>query len=826
MQWLNELLGVEAPPGTRLKSAELAFRGLFPWWAAASLLVLLAAGVFALYWRERGRIGVIRRGLMAGLRTALILLLILMLFRPLLLSEFEGQRPQPVILLLDNSQSMRQQDKRLSAADQLRVAIAKGMLPPHTPIQGSEAPAAPPADLPKDPRRADLVRDVLANAKLNLLGALRQHGPIQPYLFGQDVHGALKESLEKIEKGKVVELLLADYKAHEPKTALADAISHLLQRKGGELPAAIVVMTDGRDNASKLTLEEAANECARLNVPLHIYGVGSSEAGSLQLKDVVVADTLFFEDVVAVPLRWRAQGFKTGTVEMKLTLGGKLVAQRDVPVRSGEELRDVLTFTPPKGKEREEKLDLVASIRLKDNDAFRDSMTRQVRVLDSKVRVLYVENTPRWEFKFLQPALLRDRRVEARFILVSADPETLRPPGSLTPEQRKHWPYLQAFPTREKLLEYDVVILGDVSAGPKGFLKRQQLEWLREFVEEHRGGLIVLAGRQHMPAEYRDTPLAEILPVEFLAKQFKADENRRTEPFRPVLTEAGRRADMLHLADAPEENLKLWAELPGFHWHYPVSKLKPGATSLLAHPRAKMGDQPMPVLASHQFGRGQVVFVASDETWRWRYNAQDKYFGRFWGQMIYQVGLPHLLGNNSSRVQMALERSEAVLGRPGRLFVRLLDKEFRGLKVKEATAVLRHLDAKPGQARERSLKLLPLEGRDGEYWCALPHDTPGRFEVQMITPEAATFSYRVNLPPRHELEEAGMAEEALREAARLSGGGFYQEEDLYRLAAAVRPRTEPFTLRQEILLWNWLALLLFVVLITAEWVLRKFSNLS
>src|SRR5262249_17424703 len=396
---------------------------------------------------------------------------------------------------------------------------------------------------------ADLVRDVLANPKLDLLGALRQHGPLQPYLFGQDVRGALKESLEKTEKGKAVEALLADYKAHEPKTALADAISHLLQRKGGELPAAIVVMTDGRDNASKLTLEEAAGECARLNVPLHIYGVGSSEAGSLQLKDVVVADTLFYEDVVAVPLRWRAQGFKTGTVEMKLTLGGKLVAQRDVPVRSGEELRDVLTFTPPKEKEREEKQELVASIRLKENDAFGDSMTRQVRVLDSKVKVLYVENTPRWEFKFLQPALLRDRRVEAKFILVSADPETLRPPGSLTPEQRKQWPYLQAFPTREQLLAYDVILLGDVSAGPKGYLGRQQMEWLREFVEVHRGGLVVLAGRQHMPAEYRDTPLAEILPVEFLPVHYKADENRRTEPFRPVLTEAGRRADMLSLAD-------------------------------------------------------------------------------------------------------------------------------------------------------------------------------------------------------------------------------------------------------------------------------------
>jgi uncharacterized membrane protein len=826
MQWLTDFLGVEAPPGTRLKSAELAFRGLFPWWAAALLVALLGAGVFLLYWRERGRIGFVRRGLMVTLRTALIVLLVLMLFRPLLLSEFEGERAQPVVLLLDNSQSMKQQDKRLVHADQLRVAIAKGLLPARTPVKGSEAPADLPPNLLKDPPRADLVRAVLTNPRLDLVEGLRKHGPLRPYLFGQDIHAAVKDSLDKTEKAKVAEQLLADYDAHEPKTGLADALNQLLQRKDGELPAAVVVMTDGRDNASKLTLEEAASECARLGVPLHIYGVGSAEGGSLQLKDVVVADTLFYDDVVAVPLRWRAQGFKTGSVEMKLTLGGKVVAQRDVPVRSGEELRDVLTFTPTKAKEREEKLDLVASIRLKDNDIFRDSMTRPVRLLDSKVKVLYVENTPRWEFKFLQPALLRDRRVEAKFMLVGADPETLRPPGALTPAQRARWPYLQKFPTREQLLEYDLVILGDVPTGPKGFLTRQQLEWLREFVEEFRGGLVVLAGRHHMPSAYRDTPLAEILPVEFLSVKFQADADRRTESYHPVLTEAGRRSDMMALADAPEENLRLWRELPGFFWHYPVSKLKPGATSLLAHPRAKVGEQPMPVLVSHNFGKGQVLFVATDETWRWRYNAQDKHFGRFWGQLIYQMGLPHLLGNSSSRVQMALERSEALLGRPGLLYVRLLDRDFRGLKVKNVTAELRHLDAKPGQSRGRTLQLERVEGRDGEYRVLLPHDTPGKFEVHLTTPEPATFAYRVNPPPRHELEEAPMAEEALREAARVSGGRFYQEEDLHSLAESVLPRRAPFTLRQEVLLWNWLTFALFVVLITAEWVLRKFSNLS
>ena len=37
---------------------------------------------------------------------------------------------------------------------------------------------------------------------------------------------------------------------------------------------------------------------------------------------------------------------------------------------------------------------------------------------------------------------------------------------------------------------------------------------------------------------------------------------------------------------------------------------------------------------------------------------------------------------------------------------------------------------------------------------------------------------------------------------------------------------QKFTVRREELLWNWPMLLLFVGLITLEWILRKFSNLS
>src|SRR5438105_1374931 len=134
MDFLVQLLGIEAPEHTRLQSAELSFRGLIPLWLAVLTLLVLTAGILYLYRLENGTMGWPRRLLMAGLRVALLALLLLLLFRPVLLAEFEGQRPRSIVLLLDNSQSMTQHDRRLTGADKLRVAIAKGLVPPATSV--------------------------------------------------------------------------------------------------------------------------------------------------------------------------------------------------------------------------------------------------------------------------------------------------------------------------------------------------------------------------------------------------------------------------------------------------------------------------------------------------------------------------------------------------------------------------------------------------------------------------------------------------------------------------------------------------------------------
>lgn len=821
MNFLTRILAIDAPENTRLESWAPSFRGLSLGWLAVILLIvsisIAAAVLFNLL--EKGTVGWFRRIILIGLRSSLFMLLLFLILRPVLLAEFVGERPRGVALLIDHSQSMQQRDRRLTAQDKERITIAFGKDGQKNPrLTNVLAPEAS-----RYPSRTELVHGVLVNPELKLLPGLQKLGPLRPHVFGYDTQELHQGDSAKVDLEEKIFAGLKD--TASTRTALADSIIKILQSKNADPPSAIVVVTDGQDNASKFTLQEAAIECARHGIPLHIYGVGSSEGGQLQLKELGAPDTLFVDDNVSIPLRWRAQGFKKGEVEITLKLGDKTVATKKFNIQTGEDLRDVLSFMVPKDEQKRESLDLTATIEYRSgNEKFTDTLKRNVRVSDTRLKILYVEHGPRWEFKFLQPALMRDRRIHASpekgeraFILVNADPKVSKDP-----------PYLPEFPkSRDKFFEekYDLIIIGDVAST---FFTKEQQEWIKEHVQQG-GGLIVMAGRQHMPSTYENTPIGEVLPIEFKKEKFGIDSEVRTQEYPPTLTEAGLRADWLALADTPEENLDVWQKkLLGFHWHYPIVKLKPAATALIVNPRVKIGEPatPTPVMATHYYGKGQVLWLGTDETWRWRWNYQDKYFVRFWGQVIYQFGLPHMLGSGAQRSHMALDRSQAVVGTESTIYVRLLDKDFNPRKDATVDAELDYVDAKPGDERKSSLKLHAIKGRPGEYAALVPHNRPGRFELRVKNPEENTFSFRVDLPPKHELEEAGLAEKALRDAAELSKGRFYREEDLHELPTRIESKTTEFRRRQEIVLWNPLAILLFLGLITTEWLIRKFSDLS
>lgn len=805
MTWLNWLLGIETPPETTIDSMEFGIRGGFPLWSCILLGLILLVCTVVVYFREYGRVGVFRRLVLIGLRTSIFFFLIWLVLRPFLLVEFRGLRDRSVILLLDNTQSMQQKDRRVSDMDKRRVAVAFGLTES---LDSSVLEKKLNADGLESPSRLDMLKAVLGNDNVDLIRRIQSKGPIQPMLFGE----SLKEiPLDDVPQNEIVNRIVARITGQENATKLADLLMELASKSEDELPAAIVLATDGRDTASIHSTAEAAMECQRRGIPLLIYGVGSDTGAMLQLLNLTVPKTIFVDDALTIPVRWRANGFKNEKLQLTVSLDGKVVGSKQISAKNGPDLRDEVTINLGKdlldgGSRRGE---MSVALEVVNGPANRDQISQSVQISDSKLKILFIENLPRWEYKFLQSAFLRDRRISPDFLLVEGDPRLLQ----------SGYPFLADFPKREELLKYDLIILGDV---PASYLSEDRQELLVEYVRDFRGGLIVIAGRSHLPGEYENNKLAELLPVESPPYQFRPEDNTF---FRPQLTLAGESADMLQLADTPKDNQTVWENLPGLYWHFPAYKARPSATVFLTHGQKKNDGQPLPIMASHFYGKGQVLFLGTDETWRWRYNTEDKYYTRFWGQLVYHYALPHLLGDSSAQTTMTLERSEALLDRPGAIYGRFLDNQLRPRTDEEIAAKLVSLDIADKNQRTKDVVFRSIPGRPGEYRLFTENDQPGRFLIR-VPGSLTSFEYRVIPPPRHELAESPLAVESLKEMSSITQDNFYREEDLIDMVNAIQPRQRSFTVRQEVLLWNPLVFLVFLGLITSEWIVRKFSNLS
>src|SRR5262249_23464948 len=156
------------------------------------------------------------------------------LLKPVIVGEFAGHHPRPVVVLIDDSQSMSRADRRTTDADKARVAIARDLVPPATSVTDAPALLSLTPDQLKDPRRADLVKAALPNERLKLLERLGEKGPVQVYLFDGQLRSPEGDPAAAV----------AAIKAEGGRSAIADAVYESLNRASDVAPAAIVLVTD------------------------------------------------------------------------------------------------------------------------------------------------------------------------------------------------------------------------------------------------------------------------------------------------------------------------------------------------------------------------------------------------------------------------------------------------------------------------------------------------------------------------------------------------------------------------------------------------------
>jgi len=835
MKEILKFLGIPVADSVHVSEINVAFHGLNPSTALLIAAVIIGA-TFWTYLRASPSLSQARKIILATLRSALLGMIVLMLMRPVLLLTVEGTIRRSLLLLIDSSASMQIKDLRQDPDDLKRAALAQGLLDP----KGGLTQAMP-ADTSalSQLARADVAKSALTNSRLQLLDQLSKTYDLVPYTFGQtlqavsnagstDTSTPASTATSPGAPAKNPASFLDAITFDKPYTAIGDAVRSLLDLKRGQPLAGLFLITDGGNNYGSQPLDAAAL-AQQDKVPLYIYGVGIASPHDIIVTQVYAPEVEFTGEDQTASVTVRSQSMKGRTARIELKLGDDTVASQDVTFGDDGEQVIPLKFQPKTKGE----YDLVATIPPLPDEAIKDNNTaaQRVRVIDGKVQVLYIEEKPRWEFRYLLAMLVRDKRLEPHFYLVDGDPELSREAGS---------PYLAALPaTKDDWMKYDVVIIGDVDAR---LFNNEQMQNINDLVSTFGGGVVFLAGRNYMPSSYRRTPLETLFPVEFEG-QVLSSGVPPTHPIALELTPDGQSSPTLRLSNNDEENADIWKNLPGIYWDARVVKSKPAAEVLIEDPSPEKATRAgeMPVVALQSYGAGQTLFVGTDETWRWRKNVGEKYYTRFWGQTLLRLGLPRLLGA-SRLTQLTTEKKLYVSGERVTIAGRLYRSGFQPVLDATINGTLSLQPDNPnapasGLKKEVALQASP--GKPGYYEGEVIVTTPGVYTFSTDHDPTSPIDFRVT-EPKFELGDTALNIELLKKMAQTSGGAFYREEDLYKMLEpssapgsdqTATPENVPSGLGgssirvpspQEVeLAFSPFYYALMIALASVEWILRK-----
>src|SRR5690606_17210207 len=105
--------------------------------------------------------------------------------------------------------------------------------------------------------------------------------------------------------------------------------------------------------------------------------------------------------------------------------------------------------------------------------------------------------------------------------------------------------------------------------------------------------------------------------------------------------EAGVDHSLLRFSSQPDVNREIWQKFPPIYWVQEVERAKPGAQVLAvdSDPARQSAAGKMPLIALQNYGLGQVLYLGTDNLWRWRANDPHDYYRRLYSQVVQKMGM-------------------------------------------------------------------------------------------------------------------------------------------------------------------------------------------
>jgi len=381
------------------RTGTFAFASDWPLWVLCAAIAVGIALIAATLWRRR-LLGWPRLLTLGFLQSALLALVLCLIWRPVLNVERVRDRENVLALALDASASMAYGD---SSKSRLQQAVAA-----------------------------------------------MQSGPMEQLrkVFDVRVFGFARETISLPS--------LAAVPPPGTQTRIGDAMVQVLQTAGSVPLTGIVLFSDGAENGDTLS-EDRLAEIASYGVPIHTVGIGPERSSNdLELERVDVpaiapagatvnaAIGIRHDGAATTRLRVYDQDTLLASRELKLT-GDSDLATFDVELPAGEAGTRNLRFS----------LDPLPG----ELNVVNNSQSHVMTVPARRRSVLYLEGEPRWEYKFLRRAVESERSLRLASLVRTTPNKNFRQ-GILTrAELADGFPS-----TAAELFAYDAVIIGSYEA--------------------------------------------------------------------------------------------------------------------------------------------------------------------------------------------------------------------------------------------------------------------------------------------------------------------------------------------------------------------------
>ncbi|HUU60626.1 MAG TPA: vWA domain-containing protein [Phycisphaerae bacterium] len=855
LEWLLDTELGELTNGTDWR---LGFVGEYSDYMVLGLIAVFAALAYLTIrsYRREGDAPLRAKIALAALRIAVILLLFAVIFRPAIILRFVKTLHSSVLVLVDDSLSMSFRDRYASEeAKDLRNGLVETVV--------------------KDPNRLPSLsrKDIVSWGLMNPDGPLAKLASDHPLIFmaystanpGKEPYtrllGTVNEVVENpqgrpnaaaaIKIGEILKSLRADGYETNHSAALRAA----MERTQGQRVEGFVLVSDGRITAhgSGSRLRSALEYAAERGVPIYPVVVGDPTP----LKNIAITSLdaprevrkgtkaeftawLAFQNMAgqAVTVHLERRDPETRLWE-DTGVASEITLQADPAANEAGHSKGLQSVALHVQPQQRGQFDYRAIVRpgpeeQNTEDNFAETT---ISVADEKIKILFISGDAGWEYQFVsnyllgQPELYRvsvwqqnaDKEINQR---ASEGMHVARLPREL--------PELLGVPGDEKKTGYDLVILYDPQHTEGGFDQHFVNDVLRPFVEEHGAGVCFIVGNKYSELNLLggDTfrSLSYLLPVTLASNTMgllvRIEAGSEAEESWPVrLTPYGIDHPVMRLAGSTKESKEVWEVLPGIFWSHPVYKLKPASRVLAenSNPMYRTADgEPQPLIVTQPFGRGRVLYIGFDATWRWRYVQDGYYQRRFWANVMQ-----YLATLKARRVIITTGGDRFDVGKEITIDVTAYDEQFRPLKDKTFDVEMIRTDT----SESKTLTLKALEGKPGRYKLTIQAIESGTYGLTALrgVPNAeelvAGKRFLIELP-RAEAERPE-ADEATMKAVASRTDNFLRIPDMSKLAEMIPPGrlTSVDEFSRE--LWDSkLTLLLIVILLGIEWILRKKYNMA